>query len=201
MPAPELEKDLMVTASVMAQWLNMTTRRLQQGVKEGWVPKASRGKYPLIQGMYARIEYLEKQLGGDNSGNLYSEKVKLAQLDVSRKELEFAREQGLLVDVRSAAFLWNQVCLNMKQKLQAVPVKAAPRVLNLKTVREIRELMKSLLKDVCDELRNIEPADYLDADGSVFQPQTGAGSNGSAVGGRKKKTKPRGKQRTRPVAH
>lgn len=203
MKMPTLEKDLMVSAGVAAAWLRFTPRRLQQAVKEGWMPKVERGKYPLIQCMYARIEYQDQLLGGgsDESANLYGEKVKLAKLDVAKREMEYAREQGLLVDIRSAAFLWNQILLAMKTKLMGLPVRAAPMVRGKTATKTIREILKRIVQEACDELRNLDPADYLDAGDRFYEPATTPGSDSRAVGRRKKKAVTGRKRGTRTVEH
>lgn len=47
------------SALVISKLLDITPRRLQQLAKEGFIPKAARGKYPLIGAVQGYIRYLK----------------------------------------------------------------------------------------------------------------------------------------------
>src|SRR5690554_4944951 len=55
-----MEANGLYPAEVVSRLLNLTERRLQQLAREGIIPKAAHGKYPLVQCVQGYIRYLQQ---------------------------------------------------------------------------------------------------------------------------------------------
>lgn len=82
----------MVGAGQMAKLLMLTRERLRQLAKEGVIPAAERGKYPLVQTIQAYIEWLRdesRQTEQSRAGaSLASAREREIRLRLSQREAE-----------------------------------------------------------------------------------------------------------------
>ena len=84
-----------VDSDKMAEFLNLTPRRLRQLVKEGILPKESRGQYPVSRVTRAYIQYLQGLTKGLNQHDPKS-------LDRDAEELRKIREQADKLELENA---------------------------------------------------------------------------------------------------
>jgi phage terminase Nu1 subunit (DNA packaging protein) len=85
-------------ARIIARLLNMTERRLQQLAREGIVPKAARGQYPLAGCVRAYITYLQSQGQVDSSNpDRLSPFQKRAHYQAELDKLKLESERGELI--------------------------------------------------------------------------------------------------------
>jgi hypothetical protein len=85
-------------ARIIARLLNITERRLQQMAREGIIPKAARGQYPLAGCVRAYITFLQNQgqPGPANPENL-SPFLKRAHYQAELDKLKLEHERGELI--------------------------------------------------------------------------------------------------------
>lgn len=89
----------MVGAGQMAKLLMLTRERLRQLAKEGVIPSAERGKYPLVQTIQAYLEWLrddDRRAAQSRAGaSLASAREKEIRLRLAQRETE-------LIDAKDA---------------------------------------------------------------------------------------------------
>jgi phage terminase Nu1 subunit (DNA packaging protein) len=84
---------MIVSAVDLAQWLNLTDKRIFQLAKEGVVVKVGRNQYDLQQSIINYIKYLRAQAEG-SSLSLQDERAKLTALKSEREQLELDIRRG-----------------------------------------------------------------------------------------------------------
>lgn len=98
-------------ADVIAKLLEITPRRLQQLAKDGYIPKASRGKYSLVGAVQGYVRFLRaaqtraKTEPDDDEGKMtprdrlahYNAELKLRELQIQDGELYVAHEHDRAV--------------------------------------------------------------------------------------------------------
>lgn len=86
---------------VVARFLNVSVRRVQQLAAEGVIPKGQRGKYDLAGAVRGYIKFLQERAEGRaaEGGALYDERARLARLQSDELELKLLERRGQLVNV------------------------------------------------------------------------------------------------------
>lgn len=85
-------------ARIIARLLNITERRLQQLAREGLVPKAARGQYPLAGCVRSYIQYLQNAGQVDTSDpDKLSPFQKRAHYQAELDKLKLEQERGELI--------------------------------------------------------------------------------------------------------
>jgi len=82
---PQSERTLEFPARVIAMLLNVTERRVRQLVAEGVIPRARRGKYPLIGSVQGYVKYLQDLKEGTEDRAQAA--TRLTQVRADREEL------------------------------------------------------------------------------------------------------------------
>lgn len=86
---------------VVAKFLNITPRRVQQLASEGVIPKGQRGHYHLVGAIRGYIKFLQERAEGRSAegGELYDERTRLARLQSDELEMKLLERRGQLVNV------------------------------------------------------------------------------------------------------
>lgn len=112
-----------IPGAVMARLLNLTERRLQQLAKEGIVPKAGRGMYPLASTVRAYVSYLQQSEGAE--GELDPDKLKpfmrKAHYQAEKEKLSLAQERGELIPRIEVEMEFGRVAKIVTQALESLP--------------------------------------------------------------------------------
>lgn len=110
--------------------LNLTETRVQQLVKEG-MPREVRGQYDPVKCMLWYIRYLQQALEKKSVPTLdggyvgeREERVRLLRADADLREMELAKERGLLVSIADVEKEVTDLVLTSKARIMAV----APRL-------------------------------------------------------------------------
>lgn len=91
----ETETAGLYDVETIAKLLMISSRRVQQLVKEGVIPRADHGKYPLVGATQGYIRYLQNQL---NAGaKKLDEDARLKAAQASLRELELQRARAELI--------------------------------------------------------------------------------------------------------
>jgi phage terminase Nu1 subunit (DNA packaging protein) len=114
----------------IAQALNLTEQRVHQLVKEG-LPKEGRGQFDPVKCMLFYIRYLQRALEKKSVPTLdggfvgeREERVRLLRADADLREMELAKERGLLVAIQDVETEMTNLVLTTKARIMAV----APRL-------------------------------------------------------------------------
>jgi phage terminase Nu1 subunit (DNA packaging protein) len=142
-----------VNAERVAQALNLTESRVHQLVKEG-LPKEARGQYDPVKCMLWYIRYLQQALEKKSvptfDGGFVGEReerVRLLRADADLREMELAKERGLLVALPDIEATLTDLVLTTKARIMAIPPRLAPELVGERS----RVMIQAKLEKACNE--------------------------------------------------
>ena len=148
----------------IASLLLITTRRVQQLVKEGVIPKTERGRYELEPAVHGYIRYLQDRgsIGAntvDDAKSYYEQRARLIRLQADRAEAELHELQGSLVAVDDVSEQWARLLGRMRQRILSIPSKLAPMIHHETDAAIVESILEAAVHDVLTEF-----AQYADED-------------------------------------
>ena len=169
---------------VIAKLLDLSERRVQQLSREGVIPKAERGQYDLIGSVRGYVRYLRDQAVKAQAGapDYAAERARFirARADLSEMEAEEKRRSLIAADQIEAA--WIAVLALLRTRLLSLPDRLAPQAFDQPTVGDTRNLIRTAIREVLDDLAepDIEFETDPDIDG-LADPEAdgGEGTGGS----------------------
>lgn len=118
--------------SDIAKALALSTRRVQQLVKEGILPLSVSGKYDLSGCITAYKKYLQQQIGKNASpSNLNSEKLRLLKAQADKAELEVQILEDKYIAVTEVELKWASLLIAFRSKMLALPTTVARQLIAL----------------------------------------------------------------------
>lgn len=136
----------------IAKLLKLTPQRIQQLVKEGVIPRADRGRYELVPAVQGYIDYLRaRALGGDMAGEP-EHKTRLLKARADLAEMEAGKLAGELLPADQVADAWAAVAARFRQRVLAIPPKAAPLVAVQGDTETCRKLIGTLIHEALEEI-------------------------------------------------
>lgn len=138
----------------MARLLCVSPRRVQQLAKEGVIPKAQRGEYPLVPCVQGYIRYLqdEARQGANGSPEMAEVKTRLARAKAEREELKVREIRKELVRAKDVIEAWSEILHVFRTRMRAIPSRVAPRVRTAKTDGKAAEVLRTEIDRALDEL-------------------------------------------------
>lgn len=130
--------------------------------------------------------------------NFEAEKARLTHEQAEKVAMENMVRRGQLVDTEKVAGWWASIITNAKQRLLAIPTKAAPLVLGLKTLPEVRDQLETTINEVLLELSTTDPVAGGSGDEGV---EAAAQADSEPVGGPEKEAVPRKRRGARAVGN
>lgn len=182
-----------VPVDTVAKIFNVTTRRVQQLVTEGKIPKPIRGQYNLLLCIRTYIGFLQDSLKGQDTApdSLKKHRARLTAARADVAELERDAMAAKQVPIEQVDATWATAVGTMRSRLLTIPSKVAARIHAAKTTNDAQEIVRREIFDVLEELSKVsvasdQPADQdgSGGDGDEHVPDDGAatGSNGKRVG-------------------
>jgi phage terminase Nu1 subunit (DNA packaging protein) len=142
-----------VDVAKVASALNLDERRVQQLVKEG-MPRETRGQYDPVKCMLWYIRYLQKALEKKAVPTLdggfvgeREERVRLLRADADLREIELAKERGVLVALPDIEATLTDLVLTTKARIMAIPPRLAPELVG----ETSRVMIQAKLEKACKE--------------------------------------------------
>ena len=186
-----MKNDPSYNAAFYAKLFNLTERRIQQLAKDEIIPRAARGKYPLLGVIQGYVAYLQdRALGGElMPADMHVEKSALVRAQREKAEIEVLMLKGALIQREQVDAALGNLITACRARLLSIPTKAAAVAVSM-TEAEVEGLLTDQIHEALHELsRSIEFA----------EPTTKA--DGEPVGRSKSRAQPRGFSGTRPVEH
>ena len=144
---------------VIARLLDLTERRVQQLASEGIIPKASRGKYDLVESVRRYIGQLRLQVEASPSGKvtvLEDERARLTRAKADLAELdERERRDELVPAVQIEKFLL-AILSRVRQGVLTLPSRAAPKAHDAKTIPQVERIILDCCHEVLKEISETE---------------------------------------------
>lgn len=106
---------------LIAKLLNITERRLQQLAKDGIVPKAARGKYPLAGCVRGYVTYLQGLGGNESAPDKMDPFRRKAHFQAESTKLAMERAAGDLVPVEEVRAEMANIAKAVIQTLDILP--------------------------------------------------------------------------------
>lgn len=187
------QTDLTYPAATIAEMLLITDRRLRQLAVEEIIPKATRGRYPLVGCVQGYVQYLQHLRVSTDERSQEHTRLTSARADTYEIELQIKRQQLYKRDVIDQALF--SVCAQLTAMLDGTASRIASQLgggatLRKKLVTEFHEIRTQFAAG----LR--EFSEHLRSDGWNNRPTTRPRAR--KVGKRKSRTATR-KRRARAV--
>lgn len=129
--------------------------------------------------------------------NYEDERARLTREQADKVAMDNEERRGRLVDSDRVGMWWAKIITNAKTRLLAIPTKASPLVLGMKTMPQVRDQLERMINEVLSELSSANPIPDFEGDASV---EAAPEADGEPVGGPVPEAKPRKQRRARPVA-
>ena len=146
-----------VNVTRVASALNLTEQRVQQLVKEG-MPREGLGQYDPVKCMLWYIRFLqhviEKRSVSTLEGGFVAEReerVRLLRADADLREMELAKERGLLLALPDVEATLTDLVLTAKARIMAIPPRLAPELIG----ETSRIMIQAKLEKACKESLHI----------------------------------------------
>lgn len=161
--------EIIVTTKALADMFGLASRRIIQLTDEGILERVGRGSYNLNKSVFAYVAHLKSKTGvTSDSKALETEKLTedmmLKRAKREKAELDLKLFKGDLHKAEEVEKLYTGMVLNAKAKLDSVPSKLAPKLVNIKDVNYIFELIQNEIIRAEDELAEYDLTAFLDED-------------------------------------
>jgi phage terminase Nu1 subunit (DNA packaging protein) len=110
----------LVTLEVAAQLIMVTPRWIQKLAKEGWIPKAERGKYSLIGVVQGYVNYLKDE-NRRTSKSAADSRVRDAR--AREIELRVARQQAELIPYSEHVAILDEILGTIRAAMEGAPAR------------------------------------------------------------------------------
>jgi phage terminase Nu1 subunit (DNA packaging protein) len=142
----------------VSELVQLSGRRVQQLVNEGYIPKPRKAKYHLVGVVRGVIRYWRDraQGGGGESGEKYAHhRARLLQARANIAEMEEAKLRAELIPAGEIQPAWEAMALHVRNHLLAVPTKVTAHV--PQSVRaQVFQLLTDAIHQALTELSETE---------------------------------------------
>lgn len=145
-------------ANFYARLFGVTERRVQQLAKEGHIPKAGRGEYPLLGTVKGYVAFLQESLRGggeskDTRTALQEEKVKLTRAQREKIDIEIDKVTGELIPQDEYYLELSTTLKTVSATLSSLSdVLERELQLSPETLERIDDITDALRDDIADQI-------------------------------------------------
>nr|WP_314076351.1 hypothetical protein [uncultured Roseococcus sp.] len=148
----------MATVAEVADWIGVSSRRVRELRSEGVLPGGAGDQYDLRECVRAYCSHMRPSAGraasGGSDGAVSLDQARVEVLNEQRDRLRMLNEQMrgdtvLAEDVESVVGAYADAT---RAKVLALPTRAAPLVLGLETLAEVRDKLTELAHEACGDL-------------------------------------------------
>jgi hypothetical protein len=154
-------------ASILANILEITERRVNQLVGEGVLERIDGGKFDTIESMkrYYKYQLTKYQNGNPTEEELLKERTLHEQAKRKKTELELMALEGSLHPEDRIKDEVGEMIVNCKSKLRVVAVKVAAKYNPKMTLAEITDLISKEVDEALMELSDYDRFKLIEGDG------------------------------------
>lgn len=160
---------MVVQASALAELFGVSERRITQVAEEfpDKIVKVSHGKYDLFRSVKGFMEYQATKPvngstpapGSDIGLDYEKQRARMTKGKADLIEMEVALREGRTHDAETIRTLWGGMVTNAKTKILAMPTVCAGAMDGM-TIAEREAYLKEQCTDVCQELKDYDPAAF-----------------------------------------
>jgi phage terminase Nu1 subunit (DNA packaging protein) len=157
-----MQPEDLVSATELGEWLDLHERQVRKLAERNVITRNGRGRYPLRQSIRAVAIHQREIAAGraaevDGEGlDLVAERARLASEQADAQAMKNAASRAETITMTQAENVWGAVVDATRTRILAVPTRAAPVLIGLKTEREVFGALTALLHEALDELSNVE---------------------------------------------
>lgn len=154
-----------VAASVLADLLGVTDRRIRQLAEEGVLHRVTKGRYslPISIKNYLKMLRMEDTLKNDGEPDeldLEKERAIHERIKRHQSEIKLAAMKGTVHRAEDVEQVMTDMLTAFRTRLLNVPSKLAPTLVGRESAGEIREIITNEIVEVLGELKAYNPEDY-----------------------------------------
>ncbi len=157
---------LEISEKELADYFGVSDRRIRQLAKEEIAIKTKPGNYDLKKSVQNYINFIKTEddktieTKGLLEIELQKEKLQHERLKRKKTEMLIHQMQRKLLRVEDVEYIWNKIAVAIKTRISAIPTKAAPILVDVKNVNEVKEILSKQIDDVLIEISMHNINDY-----------------------------------------
>lgn len=150
--------DYRVTTEEICEIMGLSSRRIQQLVKENAVVRSSHGQYDIVATFQAYLEYEKEKIIADNPDlDKLREETLWTRARRKKTEAELGIITGRLHRAQDVENIMNAMMMSFRSQLLTFSSRLAPKVQGKKDLIEIQQLVKDETEDLMRELKDYDP--------------------------------------------
>jgi terminase small subunit / prophage DNA-packing protein len=114
-----------VGAAVVAEWLNLSPRRVRELAAAGVIVKQKRDQYDLKASVRAYATHVREQAAGrvgiDPTNDIVAANLRLKESNARLADLRYQRESGSLVERALLHGIWDPIMLRVRRFVMGLP--------------------------------------------------------------------------------
>ena len=146
--------DEFCSAADLSYMFDTSPRRITILAKEGIIPKARYGKFPIKECVRAYVAHVQNDDGPIDTNQ---EKARLTKAQADKTEIEVMALRGEVVSIQSVIEEVDKMLKAFRQKALSMPSKISPLVYSEKSVASIRAILEDEINEVLSELSSYSP--------------------------------------------
>ncbi|NBH35207.1 hypothetical protein D3Z58_16960 [Clostridiaceae bacterium] len=146
------------TAAVVAEWLDISERRVRQLRDQKVLEEARPKLYRLKDCVHRYIDFLRKDGTPEGAVDYNQERAKLVRTKRERQELELQLERREALAASEVEEVMTDMLLRFRQRVRAIPVKLAPALATETDQTEIFMALKQATDEALEELADFDNA-------------------------------------------
>lgn len=155
---------IVIGTKALGEVFGVDRKWIEDLTKRGILEKQGRGTYDLIKNVNLYIKHLKaKTIANDDAKSIEIEKaqedMKLKKAKREKAELELKITKGDLVTTREVKQTYGDLVQTFRSKMLMLPVKVAPKVIGLKEMKSIQDLIQQEVYNSLTELSKLTTDD------------------------------------------
>lgn len=154
---------VIVNTDYLAKIFGVTSRYVNHLAKEGVLERRAPGRWPLETNVIKYIEFLRSGKSDpegqeSKSKSIYwEERAKHEAAKREMAELQLAKLKNQMHDAATVELVMTDMLTTFKNRLLALPQKVSPKIIGLKSIAEVNDVLASEINEALTELSDYSP--------------------------------------------
>ncbi len=152
---------LIVNTKALADSLEMTQRHVNRLANDGILLKRAPGRYPLYENIKRYIRYIKSGQADDDekeaTKRYWEERALHEAAKRKMAELKLAQLNNQLHDADTVELVMTDMLTTFKNRLLALPQKVSPKIIGLKNIAEVNDILATEINETLTELSDYSP--------------------------------------------
>ena len=144
------------TAEKLADYLDLTERRIRQLRDMKILAERSKGLYEPFENIKSYIEYISGEKGAEGTLSLTQEKARLYAIKRQREELEFDEMRGMYHKTEEIETIVSSILLNFRAKLLSIPTAMAKTLADMNDPADVDAALDIQMREALEELSDLD---------------------------------------------